>query len=64
MELNQDKRTFWSVGLFAALAALAALVVSVASPDEAGARWAWCLGDPKYSLATADGETGEIWVEV
>jgi hypothetical protein len=64
MESNQDKRMFWSVGLTAAFAVLSALVLSFVSADEAGARWAWCLGDPKYSLTTEGGETGEIWVDL
>lgn len=64
MEASQDKRMFWSVGLVAGFAALAALVLGFITVDDAGARWAWCLGDPKYSLTTADGQSGEIWVEL
>jgi hypothetical protein len=63
MHVNRDMRTGWSVGLTAVFLAIATLAISFAKVDDAGARWAWCLGDPRYTLVTPDGQVGEIWIE-
>ncbi|MEX2236969.1 MAG: hypothetical protein WEB00_05465 [Dehalococcoidia bacterium] len=50
--------------ILALAVALALLTVASLRADNADARWGWCYGDPKYTINTPDGDSGQLWVEV